>query len=112
MNTTPFMDTFNSFFNEIIKVIPDTHKSGLMTIQYFIKFQHEEKIMVDFFNECHKHKTNILMKNDTYIYKLKNEFPFLDIYDSINDKQTKECILEYIQILYLLAYKEIEKMNV
>ena len=103
-----FTTTFNDFIRETEKVIPVQHKGDLLKVKIYIHTENPENILLHFFSQLKLHQNDVLSKNDIFIDKIKQKFPLLATYDSL-DVNSKSVTLEYLKVLYLLAYQFVEK---
>ena len=110
IHTKEFMDEFYTFLREIYNVIPSTYKSYVYTLTVTSRVKDPVSTMIFFFKQCKPYQDKILNRDDTFITSLKEEFSFLNSYDSLDDN-SKSCTLEYIRNLYIISYKEFKRIK-
>lgn len=105
-----FTNTFQQFLDETHRVIPEQCKGEIIKVKWYIHLKDPQDILVIFFKHLQKHQNDVLIKNDKFIDKIRQEFPLLNVYHVL-DEDSKKTTLEYLKVLYLLAYQFIEKSS-
>lgn len=107
MDTTEFINTFNQFILQLNTVIPLQYRTQLIQVNCLVKVKNERDTMVYFFKILHPFQKRILNQDSSFIHEIKDEFPFLYAYFDL-DPNSQKVTLEYLKVLYLLAYHQIE----
>ena len=105
---TEFINTFNTFVGHVGKVIPPDGKGTYNKLYFGMSIMTNDGIHKFFIDTTEKYQSQILLEDDTFIEEIKQDFPILTYYQSMDEQSKKSC-LAYMKILYLMAYKIKEK---
>lgn len=99
-----FITTFNQFVDFVGKAMPP-EANGVYTKMYWGMSMMSRKGVHKFFMDTtEKYQTDILSKDETFIDDIKTEFEILQHYHKM-DKEARKACLEYMKVLYLMAYR-------
>lgn len=96
-----FLTTFTDLVDQLDNILPE-EKNNIMKCKLYLRFTNDEVILNEFLSITKPFKEKILNKDETFIQSIQSEYEILKAYNKIN-KNNKDKVLDYIQILYLYA---------
>lgn len=96
-----FLTTFTDLVDQLDKILPE-EKNNIIKCKLYLRLTNDEVILNEFLSITKPFKEKILNKDETFIQSIQSEYEILKAYNKIN-KNNKDKVLDYIQILYLYA---------